>query len=191
MKIYTKTGDKGTTGLFGGGRVPKHHPRIEAYGTVDEINSFLGFSLSMIIDSEMPSEHRAWANVLLVEIQNSLFVVGAELATPDGAKPTIPRISQAAVARLEAAIDEMEVDLPPLKSFILPGGSGAASSLHVARTVCRRAERMVTKLREEIDIDIEELIPIYLNRLSDLLFVLARWVNYKGGQKEIEWHADL
>ncbi len=188
MKIYTKTGDKGTTGLFGGERVTKFHPRIEAYGSVDEINSFLGLALANVNDQPLDDLDREWTNLLITNVQNCLFVVGAELATPKGSKPSIPQIAEHDIVRLEAAIDRMEVDLPSLKNFILPGGTTAASSLHVARTVCRRAERATIKLGESAEID--PLIGIYLNRLSDLLFVLARWVNQKGGRADIEWHAN-
>jgi cob(I)alamin adenosyltransferase len=187
VKIYTRTGDKGITGLFGGDRVPKYHPRIEAYGSVDELNSFLGLALAGLGGQGLPDFDKEWTADLITGIQNSLFVVGAELATPEDAKPSIPRIDEQNVVILEAAIDRMEADLPPLKNFILPGGTSSAAALHVARTVCRRAERATISLSEETEID--ALIPIYLNRLSDLFFVLARWVNLKCGEADVEWHA--
>lgn len=184
MKIYTKTGDDGTTGLFGGERVSKNHPRIEAYGTVDELNAVVGFAATQF-GTELSTSSRQWADELVADIQNALFVVGAELATPQGAKPSIPHISDGNVRRLEEAIDQMEADLPPLKNFILPGGTSAAAALHIARTVCRRAERNTIQLGEAVDI--APLIPIYLNRLSDLLFVFARWINAGCAQMDVEW----
>jgi cob(I)alamin adenosyltransferase len=181
MKIYTRTGDQGTTGLFGGDRVPKSHPRITAYGTVDETNSVIGLARA-----QLPNDDRfARANDLLGRIQGDLFVVGADLATPLHARPSVPRIVIAQTEALESEIDAFEVDLPRLQHFILPGGSPAGGFLHVARTVCRRSERFVVELgnREPIN----EQVPIYLNRLSDLLFVVARWVNHQSGAEEAQW----
>lgn len=178
VKIYTRTGDSGDTGLFGGGRVRKHHVRVEAYGTVDELNSWLG----MVQAGPLPEQAQRW----LEAIQNDLFRLGSDLATPlDTRSAWVVRIEQAAVEALEQAIDRMDEDLPPLTSFILPGGTPAAAALHVARTVCRRAERVAVALA-----DVEAVNPAaiaYLNRLSDFLFTLARWVNLQAGQDEVPW----
>lgn len=181
MKIYTRTGDQGTTGLFGGGRVPKTHARIAAYGTVDETNSFIGLALA-----SLPNGATTELGRILADIQRDLFVLGADLATPHGSRASVPRISTADVERIESEIDRLEEDLEPLKRFILPGGSLAGSTLHVARTVCRRAERLVL---EAADGDaISEFAIMYLNRLSDLLFVAARWTNHREGLREDEWN---
>ncbi len=179
MKIYTRTGDDGTTGLFGGNRVPKHHPRLEAYGTVDELNSFLGLARTHLA----PDDHQAEA--LLVQLQRLLFEVGADLATPLHSRARIARITPEHTEALEQEIDRLETALPPLRHFILPGGTPAAAMLHVARTVCRRAERCVSALAEQEAINPELLR--FLNRLSDLLFVLARWVNHTHGMAETPW----
>ena len=181
MKIYTRTGDDGTTGLFGGGRVPKTHPRIAAYGTVDEVNSFVGLAAA-----HLPSDDRATVvRLILEDVQADLFVLGADLATPTGAKAVVPRIGDEHVARLESEIDRLEEDLDPLRRFILPGGSAAGAALHVARTVCRRAERLVIDAAA-VD-DVSTASAIYLNRLSDLLFVAARWTNRLEGREESPW----
>ncbi|MDD8017024.1 MAG: cob(I)yrinic acid a,c-diamide adenosyltransferase [Bacteroidota bacterium] len=178
MKIYTKTGDRGETGLFGGERVPKDALRIEAYGTVDELNSVLG-----IVRSLKP--HRTIEKIL-AKVQNDLFVVGADLATPKGKKNSvIPRIKNSHASSLEKIIDALEENLHPLKTFILPGGSVIASHLHFARTVCRRAERQAVRLSRNEDIG--DAIIIYLNRLSDLLFVLARFANHCEDHAETKW----
>ena len=181
MKIYTRTGDSGSTGLFGGSRVEKNHPRLHAYGTVDEANSVIGAAIA-----SMSPEADALVRVL-EKIQADMFVVGADLATPLDAKPVVPRITPTHVAALEAAIDELEADLVPLKTFILPGGSPAGALLHVARTVTRRAERSVVALAETESVD--TLVIVYLNRLSDLLFVAARWINQASGAGEVAWKA--
>lgn len=183
MKIYTRTGDKGTTALFGSGRVPKTHPRIEAYGTVDEINSIVGMARSHLTES--PNADRI--DAYLQELQTELFTLGADLATPPNTKARVARIQDEDVARLERRIDELEVDLSPLKKFILPGGSPAAAALHVARTTCRRAERLLLRAAESEEIS--PPAPVYLNRLSDYLFVLARWVNRAEGVDETTWDA--
>lgn len=182
MRIYTKTGDDGTTGLFGGERVPKDDLRIEAYGSVDELNTQLGFVRSL---GGLVREHEA----MLGTLQEGLFVLGADLATParkDRANISIPRVTPDDLACLESFIDRLEEALPPLKNFILPGGSPAGAALHVARTVARRAERhAVTLFRHEPEIG---TLPVqYLNRLSDLLFVLARAVNHAAGAEEHPW----
>ncbi|MDX1545576.1 MAG: cob(I)yrinic acid a,c-diamide adenosyltransferase [Rhodothermales bacterium] len=181
MKIYTRTGDHGTTGLFGGGRVPKHHPRIEAYGTVDETNSCIGLARAHLADG--PGRERL--DPLLAQLQEDLFVLGADLATPPDTRARVPRIENGDVERLERAIDAYEADVPPLKHFILPGGTPAAAALHLARTVCRRAERLTVGAAEHEALTPEA--PVYLNRLSDLLFVLARWANHQAGVDEAAW----
>lgn len=177
MKIYTKTGDRGDTGLFGGPRVRKDDPRIEAYGTVDELNAVLGLIRCEPLEASL--------DALLASIQNELFDLGAELATPDPQRLGTHTIAAPHIGRLEAAIDQHEAHLEPLKAFILPGGTRAAALLHVARTVCRRAERRLVTLadREAISAD----LIIYLNRLSDLLFVLARSANRAAGLADVPW----
>jgi cob(I)alamin adenosyltransferase len=181
FKIYTKTGDDGTTGLFGGGRVAKDSIRIESYGSVDELNSTIGLARS----HGMEPEH----DTLLGTIQDQLFVLGADLATPPGPEPgksMIARVTGGDVLCLEQAIDSLEENLPPLRNFILPGGSPAGAALRLARTICRRAERLVVGLTR----DEPETGPLpvrYLNRLSDLLFVLARAVNHAAGAPERPW----
>lgn len=178
MKIYTKTGDTGETGLFGGPRVSKDAPRIEAYGTVDELNSTLGLARAEGLPPAMET--------LLSGIQSELFDLGAELATPDPAAMGTRSITAARVAVLEEAIDHYEAGLQPLKGFILPAGSRAACLLHVARTVCRRAERrLVTLAAHEPNVSPD--LVVYLNRLSDLLFVLARAANASVGQEDVPW----
>jgi cob(I)alamin adenosyltransferase len=182
MKIYTRTGDQGTTALFGGNRVAKDHPRIEAYGTVDEANSFLGLARAALQDQ--PGADRLEA--ILIRLQEDLFVLGADLATPTEARAVVPRIQADHITHLEQEIDAFETDLPPLKHFILPGGTSAAGLLHIARAVCRRAERLaVTVMHEENNINTHAAV--YLNRLSDLLFVLARWTNQQAGIDEAAW----
>ncbi len=181
MKIYTRTGDKGTTALFGAGRVSKNHPRIETYGTVDETNTFIGAAraeMRSMDDVDVLDE-------ALHRVQHSLFVLGSDLATPKESKAQAMRLQQEEVDFLEATIDRLETDLPPLKNFILPGGSPAGAHLHIARTVCRRAERLATRLSEMDDINATSVI--YLNRLSDFLFVAARWVNLQAGAAEDIW----
>ena len=181
LKIYTRTGDEGKTGLFGGGRVGKDHPRVEAYGDVDELNAVLGLARS--------TEPMPRIDEVLVPIQRDLFAIGALLATPDREKMhqqlSKARVDDERIAQLERAIDEAESELEPLRSFIIPGGTPKAAALHVARTVCRRAERRVVALAREIEIP--ELALRYLNRLSDLLFVLARVANRRGGAGEVTW----
>jgi cob(I)alamin adenosyltransferase len=176
MKIYTRTGDDGTTALFSGGRVAKTHLRVEAYGTVDELNAVLG-----VVRTQQPhSDH--W----LEQIQRQLFHLGADLATPLDAKSDwVVRIDVGAAQWLEQIIDQMTADLPALTSFILPGGTPTAAHLHIARTVCRRAERLAVALAAHESIG-EYVVP-YLNRLSDALFTLARWENLKAGVAEPTW----
>ena len=183
MKIYTKTGDAGDTGLFGGGRVPKSHPRVEAYGEVDELNATIGLARSIEM---MPR-----IDEVLAPIQRDLFAIGALLATPDREKMRQhlekARVDEERVSELEHAIDDGDRELEPLKSFILPGGTPKAAALHVARTVCRRAERRVVELQELHETEIPQLVVIYLNRLSDLLFTLARLANRRAGAGEVTW----
>jgi cob(I)alamin adenosyltransferase len=176
-RIYTRTGDKGETGLVGGGRVPKDSIRVEAYGSVDEINSALGLVRSALSDVEI--------DLVLEELQKDLFVAGADLAG-DRKGQQIPRVTKERVNELEKIIDRFESELPPLREFILPGGSRAGSSLHFARAVARRAERRIVTLSRKEDIN-DQMIP-YVNRLSDLLFVLARVVNQREKQPEVKWH---
>ena len=181
MKIYTKTGDDGSTGLFGGRRVSKTDTRVEAYGAVDELNAVLGVALAS--DS---SPGLAWLRELLVSIQRDLFVLGADLATPKGEESSyLPRVTDAQVEALERAIDAAEANLPALQNFILPGGPPPAGELHHARTVCRRAERRAVLLASAEDVG---PVPVrYLNRLADLLFVLARAAGHAKQAPEIEW----
>jgi cob(I)alamin adenosyltransferase len=180
MKIYTKTGDGGETGLIDGSRVRKDDLRVSAYGEIDELNAALGVALSL----EAPPALRA----LLLRLQRELFALGAQLADPSasiGERKAKAAIDAEQVARLEAAIDAHEAELPPLRAFILPGGSPLGARLHLARTVCRRAERAVTALAATRTID--PLLLAYVNRLSDLLFVLARHANHQAGVVEETW----
>ncbi len=178
MKIYTKTGDRGDTSLYGGHRVPKDALRIEAYGTVDELNSFIG-----MIHAECGEED---IRRVLASVQHRLFDLGADLATPRSAtKKNIKRIEPSDARPLEQAIDRFQSGLPPLKNFILPGGSPGAARLHFARTICRRAERAVVRLSRNEDIG--DGVTVYLNRLSDLLFVLARTANRRASINDLKW----
>ena len=181
MKIYTRTGDSGDTGLFGGGRVGKDHPRVEAYGDVDELNAVLGVARA---SAPLPR-----IDDLLLSIPRDLFAIGALLATPDQEKMREQlgkaRLDSGRIAELERAIDDCDAELDPLKSFILPGGTAKASALPFARTVCRRAERRVINRRKETAVP--DLVVVYLNRLSDLLFMLARVANKSAGAGEVTW----
>lgn len=177
MKIYTKTGDSGLTSLFGGGRVQKNAVRIEAYGTVDELNATIG-----VVRAHKPS-HRI--EEMLTIIQNELFVLGSDLATPQNSRVEIDRITPEMSARLESWIDELDAQLEPLRYFVLPGGSVTASFLHISRTVCRRAERCVVTAKNIESISDEAII--YLNRLSDLLFVMSRYENHTTNTPEVRW----
>ena len=172
-RIYTRGGDKGQTSLGNGARVPKHALRVEAYGTVDEANAILG--MARLHTAELPA-----TDAMLARIQNDLFDLGADLCTPEEESPKYPplRIVESQVERLEQEIDSLNAELAPLNSFILPGGSPAAAHLHLARTVARRAERQMTALAEHEAVG--EAALKYINRLSDHLFVLARWLNAKG-----------
>ncbi|HMQ10011.1 MAG TPA: cob(I)yrinic acid a,c-diamide adenosyltransferase [Oligoflexia bacterium] len=176
MKIYTKTGDSGETSLFSGGRVQKNHPRVRAYGEVDELNSLLGCALSFCVQKEIMSK--------LIRIQNELFSLGAVLASPKE-NEYVQKLESKHIEALEKDIDAMESHLPALKNFILPGGTQCAAFLHFARTVCRRAERMCLDLHQQTAID--AWIIQYLNRLSDWLFVCARYENHLNKAPEIQW----
>ncbi len=178
MKIYTKTGDEGTTAIWGGKRVAKDSPRVRAYGTVDECNATIGVARASEIDPELGQ--------MLVEIQNMLLVVGADLTAIEDS-PHIPRVQPADVAALEQMIDRLEARLEPLRQFLLPGGGPAAAHLHLARTICRRAERAVTALAH--DEPVNPQAAIYLNRLSDALFVLARSANARAGVADTVWQS--
>lgn len=181
MKIYTKTGDAGDTGLFGGGRTPKSDPRVEAYGDVDELNAAIGLARA--------SEMMPRIDEVLLPIQRDLFSIGALIATPDREKMkqhlAKAKLDDARIAELERAIDDGDAELEPLKAFILPGGTHKAASLHLARTVCRRAERRVVALRGSVEVP--DIVIVYLNRLSDLLFTLARLANRRAGAGEVTW----
>lgn len=178
MKIYTKTGDKGTTALFGGKRVSKADARIDAYGTVDELNAHIGLLRDQDVNHKRREE--------LIGIQDKLFVIGAMLATvPGNTTVRIPKLTEPDVQFLEARIDEMDKALPPMRSFVLPGGHVSVSVGHVARTVCRRAERLVVALESAGDTD--QLVLVYLNRLSDYLFVLCRQMALDLHVEEVPW----
>ncbi|HNQ61651.1 MAG TPA: cob(I)yrinic acid a,c-diamide adenosyltransferase [Bacteroidia bacterium] len=182
MKIYTKKGDAGQTSLIGGTRVPKHHIRIEAYGTIDELNSWIGLLRDQVA-------FRKHLNLLL-DIQDRLFTIGSLLAAdPEKSKMELPKLDEQDVIMLEKAIDEMEEKLPVMKSFVLPGGDTQVSYCHITRCVCRRAERMIVNLNDVQGTD--ELILKYINRLSDFLFVLSRWISKECGATETPWHAKL
>ena len=180
MKIYTRTGDSGETGLFGGGRVAKTHPRVEAYGDVDELNATIGLARAIEVMQRVDE--------VLVPIQRDLFAIGALLATPDRDKMKKQlekaSIDERRITEMERSIDAGDAELEPLKSFIVPGGTPKAAALHVARTVCRRAERRVIALADE---EIPAIVVVYLNRLSDLLFTLARVANRRAGAGEVTW----
>lgn len=180
MKIYTKTGDAGKTGLIGGTRVSKSDARLEAYGTVDELNAYIGYLISLLENQDIKA--------FLLDIQHKLFVVGSHLAT-DQAKTQLKAASilkAEDVRKIEIEIDRMNADLPPLKKFVLPGGSQIAASSHICRAVSRRAERKIIRLVEE-GLQIDEEILQYINRLSDYFFILSRYLNVNQGFKEIFW----
>jgi cob(I)alamin adenosyltransferase len=182
MKIYTKTGDKGQTSLIGGTRVPKHHIRIESYGTVDELNSWIG----LINDQDIAQESKT----ILSEIQDRLFTIGSSLASdPEKSKMKIPDLHASDIELLENQIDKMNEVLPEMRHFILPGGHTSISYCHLARCVCRRAERNVIHLHETEYVN--EMVIVYLNRLSDYLFVLARFIGHQLNVNEIAWKARM
>jgi cob(I)alamin adenosyltransferase len=178
-RIYTRTGDKGETGLVDGSRVPKDSLRVEAYGDIDELNSVLGLARAFLKDRELDS--------LLEELQKELFIAGADLASITQSEREAPRITREKVITMEKTIDRLQEDLPPLKAFILPSGGQAGAILHLARTVCRRAERNIVKLSKTEKIN-DQMIP-YINRLSDLLFIVARVANHRENTHEVEWHS--
>ncbi len=181
MKIYTRTGDGGETSLLGGRRVPKNSPRVVAYGDVDELNAAIGVAAAQ--------EPREFESTLLTAVQRDLLAIGSTLANPgwerakQGSEKT--SLDRRRVDELESAIDQVVLQLPPLRAFVLPGGTAKGAMLHQARTVCRRAERSVVALRE--DQDVPHLVLVYLNRLSDLLFVLARLTNHRANVADTEW----
>lgn len=181
MRIYTRTGDSGDTGLFGGGRVPKSHPRVAAYGSVDELSSTLGWAAAQATTALIRER--------LGVLQHDLFAMGAQLATPPSpegrVRPQAPDVPVGRVQEMERWIDVAEEELTPLKEFILPGGTAGAAALHVARTVCRRAERAVVALG--VDEHVNQDVVTYLNRLSDLLFTLARLENRRAGVDDVVW----
>jgi cob(I)alamin adenosyltransferase len=181
MSIYTKTGDEGDTGLFGGGRVPKDHPRVSAYGDVDELNSAVG-----VVRATEPVE---FFDALLESVQRDLFAIGGHLATPDPERVARAlekaALSEDRVAAFERTIDAADQELPPLRAFVLPAGTPKAAALHLARTVCRRAERSVVRLGQEAEV--HPVFIVYLNRLSDLLFTLARLANHRAGTGDVTW----
>jgi cob(I)alamin adenosyltransferase len=181
MPIYTRTGDEGTTGLFGGGRVPKDHPRVVAYGEVDELNAAIGLARAT-----PPTE---LADGLLETVQRYLFALGGHLATPDPAKvaKALERatLSEERIREFERAIDAADTELAPLRAFVLPAGTPKAAALHLARTICRRAERSVVRLAREDQVP--PLFVTYLNRLSDVLFTLARLANHRGDAGDVTW----
>lgn len=177
FKIYTKTGDGGETSLFGGKRLPKFHLRIESYGTVDELNSHLGFIRDQLTDEVLRAQ--------LIEVQNRLFTIGSNLASDPSKEMSTPDLKETDIELLEQWMDEMDEKLPALKNFILPGGHVAVSSCHVARCVCRRAERLVVALATEESVD--SILIKYLNRLSDYLFILSRMIGHIFKVEEIKW----
>lgn len=180
MKIYTKAGDQGKTSLIGGTRVPKSHIRIESYGTVDELNSFIGLLSDLVEDTKVKTD--------LKEIQDRLFTVGSSLACDPEKESAlkIPDLKEEDITGLELAMDKMNEVLSPMKSFIIPGGHQAISTAHIARCVCRRAERICVNMQEE-DLFVETLVIKYLNRLSDYLFTLARYIGHLNGVEDIPW----
>lgn len=184
IKIYTKTGDKGSTSLIGGTKVPKNDIRIETYGTVDELNSWIGMVNDQLNDEALEKE--------LNEIQDRLFTIGSSLATDADKelKMRLPDLTPNDIEFLEKKIDAMTAELPPMKNFILPGGHVAVSSIHITRCVCRRAERLAVNMQQH-ELFIDEKVIQYLNRLSDYLFTLARFVAQKLGAKEIPWKAKV
>jgi cob(I)alamin adenosyltransferase len=189
LKIYTKTGDKGQTGLLGGTRVPKHHVRIEAYGTIDELNSWIGLLRdSIAAESQIPNIEQLVS--ILIETQDRLFTIGSILASdPEKSKVQIPHLSEANILLFEKEIDAMDAVLPVMKSFVLPGGHKLVSECHITRCVCRRAERRVNQLAEHEPVD--ELIIKYLNRLSDYLFMLSRKLAHDLNAPETPWQPKM
>jgi cob(I)alamin adenosyltransferase len=189
-RVYTRTGDGGETALVGGRRVPKDSPRVEAYGTVDELNALLGLARTFNEERLAAGEGHRWLDGQLRRLQDGLFDLGSELATPDDAAyDGMHRVGEAEVTELERLIDRCQKEVGPLRSFVLPGGGRIGATLHVARTVCRRAEREVLRLSRAEPVSPWTLR--YLNRLGDLLFVLARWVARQLGEREYLWERGL
>lgn len=178
MKIYTRTGDEGMTSLFGGTRLPKHHVRIEAYGSLDEVNAWIG-----LVRDQVSDENTA---AVLKKIQDRLFAIGSHLAASPDKKLPLPEVTGEDIKLLEDEMDHMTTQVSPLKHFILPGGHKRVSEIHLARTVCRRAERRVMALHQESPV--EPVILVFLNRLSDYLFILGRWTAHQLGIEEIKWN---
>src|SRR5215207_3273374 len=189
MKIYTKTGDKGLTGLIDGKRIPKSDIRIIAYGSIDELNSYIGLSISLLLQhrTNNNNNNQSFSDIIITlnRIQNELFIIGSDLADPDLSKPTSLRVQSTMITVLENDIDNYEKELSPITYFILPGGSVESSTLHIARSITRRAETNVSKLL--LKDKINNLVLIYLNRLSDLLFVISRTVNKRLQILDIAW----
>ena len=187
MKIYTKTGDKGLTGLIDGKRIPKSDIRIIAYGSIDELNSYIGLSISLLSQHRTNNNNHSFSDIIITlnRIQNELFIIGSDLADPDLSKPTSLRVQSPMITVLENDIDNYEKELSPITYFILPGGSVESSTLHIARSITRRTETNVSKLL--LKDTINNLVLIYLNRLSDLLFVLSRTVNKRLQILDIAW----
>lgn len=181
MKVYTKTGDGGNTGLYGGARIRKDHLRIEAYGTLDELNSIVGLVRSNSVAKK--------ADTILEAIQIELFNMGSHLASDPSADLPLPELKDELISKLESAMDEMTAELPKLRSFVLPGGSLACSHAHLARTVCRRAERRVISLSDTEEVP--EKVIVFLNRLSDYFFVLSRYILLQEGRKDVLWHSGV
>lgn len=179
-RIYTRTGDEGMTGLLGPGRVFKDNPRIDAYGTVDELNATIGVVRAEGLDAQLDG--------YLETVQENLFVLGSALADPNPNGPFFHAIEGDHVAHLERAIDAMQDELTPLMTFILPGGTKAAAAAHLARTICRRAERDVVSLTHVEHEPVDPVVVVFLNRLSDFLFVLARMINHRAGVADVPWH---
>jgi len=189
-KVYTRTGDKGETALVGGKRVPKDSPRIDAYGTIDELNSIVGLARVFNEESLDAGEAHQFLDGVLCQIQDELFDLGSELATPpEFFKEGMYRVSESEIDRIEKSIDRCQKDLEPLKSFILPGGGRIGAYLHQCRTVCRRAEREVLRLSRSEEVNRNALK--YVNRLSDLFFVLSRWIAKQTGEPEYLWQRGL
>lgn len=185
-KLYTRSGDDGTTGLFGGGRVLKNHPRVEAYGTVDELNAAIGWCIAGV-DGPRRSAVFDRFRAILTTLQSQLFDLGADLATPEHSKQQakIHRIDESHVAEIESWIDEIDSANPPMKHFVLPGGTELAARLHIARTICRRAERAMVGLHQAEPMNPQTII--YINRISDLLFAMARRANKEAGVADVPW----
>jgi cob(I)alamin adenosyltransferase len=185
-RVYTKKGDRGETRLVGGQKVRKSHPRIESYGTLDELNSVLGMARQTIAEQHGEDARFAGLSDELLRVQHELFNLGSVLATrPEDVVEQMPRVTEVDVAALEESIDRHNEELPPLRSFVLPGGSRLNADLHLARTVCRRAERHMVAMSEEEEVDAASMS--YINRLSDALFVWSRWASHAAGQAEVLW----